>query len=132
MLNYSLLAFSDIAFLAILPVYLASTPLSLTPRAIGIFIGGMGIVGGILQVFYTATLIERWGAKRVYQASICAIFPLWALFPIAVNVATVNDTSLYPWSIWFLAFIGVILVTAVYIAYSEYSILHFIHSSCPL
>ena len=127
-LNYSLLAFSEISFLAILPIYLASTPLSLTPRAIGTFIGGMGMFGGILQVFCTAKWIDRWGAKRVYQVSICAIFPLWALFPIAITVATRDDTNRYPWSLWFLAFIGLFLVTAVYTAYSEYSKLDFMHS----
>lgn len=88
--------------------------------------------GGILQVFCTAKLMDRWGPKRVYQVSICAIFPLWTLFPIAVSVATIGDTDSYPWSIWFIAFIGLILVTAVYTAYSEYSTLHFIHSSRPL
>ena len=126
-LNYSLLALSDISFLAILPIYLASTPLSLTPRAIGALIGGMGMFSGILQVFCTAKLIDRWGAKRVYQVSICAIFPLWALFPIAVSVATRDDTDRYPWSLWFLAFIGLILVAAMYTAYSEYSKLDSIH-----
>jgi hypothetical protein len=87
-LNYSLLALPRFPSPPFFPVYLASTPLSLTPRAIGILIGGMGIFNGIFQALCTAALVERWGAKRVYQVSICAFFPLWALFPIAVSMAT--------------------------------------------
>ena len=110
-------------YCAILPVHLALTPLSLTLRATGTFIGGlgMGMSGGILQVFCTARSIDRWGAKRVYQVLICTIFPLWVSFPIAVSASTKDDTDRYPWSLWFLAFIGLISVTAVNTAYSEYS-----------
>ena len=121
-LNYSLLALTEISFTAILPIYLASTPLSLTPRTIGILIGSMGIFNGVFQVVYTAALVERWGAKRVYQVSICAFFPLWALFPVAANIATTFDTDFsYPWSLWFLTCIGVVLATVMAMSFSEHS-----------
>ena len=82
------------------PIHLASTPLSLTPRAIGILSGSMGIFDGIFQAVYTAALIERWSTKRVYQASVCAFFPLWALSPVAVNIATSVETDFsYPSSL---------------------------------
>jgi hypothetical protein len=68
--------------------------------------GGMGIFSGIFQVLYTAALVERLGAKRLYQVAICAFFPLWALFPIAVSMATANDPDSHPRRIWLLAVVG--------------------------
>ena len=121
-LNYSLLALTEISFTAILPVYLASTPLSLTPRAIGILFGSMGIFNGIFQAVCTAALVERWGAKRVYQASVCAFFPLWVLFPVAVNITNTVETDLsYPWGLWFLTCIGVVLATVMEMSFSKHS-----------
>ena len=119
-LNYALLALIDISFTAILPVYLASSPLSLTPRAIGFSIGGMGVFNGIFQALFTAALVERWGAKRIYQVSIFAFFPLWALFPIAVRLAATHDSDLYPWSLWLVACAGVVLVTVMAMSFSEH------------
>lgn len=118
-LNYSLLALSEISFTAILPVYLASTPLSLTPRAIGILMGSMGIFNGIFQAVCTAALVERWGTKRVYQISICAFFPLWTLFPMAVSMATTDDTGSYPWGLWLLTCIGVMFTTVMDMSFSK-------------
>jgi hypothetical protein len=106
------------SFLSILPIYLASTPLSLTPRAIGIFMRGMGIFNGAFQILCTSALVKRWGAKRMYQVAICAYFPLWALFPIAVSTASADY---YPWSAHLLACIGVMLVAAADISFSKHS-----------
>jgi hypothetical protein len=119
-LNYSLLALSEISLTAIIPVYLASSPLSLTPWAIGVFMGGMGIANGVFQALCTAALVERWGAKRIYQVAICAFFPLWALFPLAVNVASATDAGPHQWTVWLLAVIGVVLVTIVEMSFSAY------------
>jgi hypothetical protein len=120
-LNLSLLALSDMSFSAILPLYLASTPLSLTPRAIGISMGGMGIYNGVFQVLCTAPLVERWGAKRAYQFAICAFLPLWALFPMAASLASVDGGNSYPWALWLLAALGVILVPIVDMSFSKNS-----------
>ena len=118
-INYMLLALSDIYLGAIFPVYIASAPLSLTPRAIGIFSGAMGIFGSTFQVLWAAKLVERWGAKRIYQLSICASFPFCALFPIAVKMATDDDTN--SWSLWLLACIGGILGPVKSMAFSKRS-----------
>jgi len=117
-LNYSLLALCQISLLALLPIYLASTPLPLTPRAIGVFMGGMGIFNGTFQILCTSALVKRWGAKRMYQVSICAYFPLWALFPIAFSTASADY---HPWSLHLLACIGVMLVTASDMSFSKHS-----------
>ena len=120
-LNYSLVSLAEIFYLAILPVYLASTPLSLTPRAIGVFMGGMGIFNGVFQLLCTAPLVERWGAKRVYQVGICAYFPLFALFPIAVGIATTDGVDSHPWRLWLLALVGVMLQAVMDMSFSKHS-----------
>ena len=124
-INYMLLALCETYLVTILPVYLASAPLSLTPREIGIFTGGMGIVGGAFQVLWTAKLVERWGAKRIYQLSICAFFPLCALFPIAVSMATDGDTKSWSWNLWLPACIGLMLVPVKSMAFSKRSSLQY-------
>ena len=116
-LNYSLLSLCEISFLAILPIYLASTPLSLTPREIGIFMVGMGISSATSQILCTSAVVKRWGAKRMYQVSICAYFPLWMLLPIAVSMASAD----YPlWSVHLLACVGVILMATADMAFSKH------------
>jgi uncharacterized PurR-regulated membrane protein YhhQ (DUF165 family) len=119
-LNYSLLALSDISFVVVLPIYLASSPLSLTPGAIGVFFGGIGIFSGAFQVLCTAALVERWGAKRVFQVAVCGYFPLWMLLPIAVSVVGADDPGSYSWRMWLLAGIGVVLIPIVSMSFSEY------------
>lgn len=130
-LNYSLLALTEISLTAILPIYLASTPLSLTPRAIGIFMGGLGIFNGIYQVSCTAALVERYGAKRVYQISLCAFFPLWVSFPTAVSMTAADSTQSYPWTVWLLACVGVLLVTVMDMSFSTHSCLQWLYPVDP-
>ena len=110
------------SFTTILPVYLVLTPLSIGPRAFGIIIGNMGIFSSIFQAVCTTALVERWGAKRVYQASVCAFFPLWDLFPVVVKIATTAEIDfLYPRSLWFLACIGVVFATVMEMSFSKHS-----------
>jgi hypothetical protein len=120
-LNYSLFALSEISFAVILPIYLASSPLSLTPGAIGVFLGGIGIFSGVFQVLCTSALVERWGAKRVFQVGVCAYFPLWTLLPIVTSVVATDGTGSYSWRVWVLAVIGVVLVPITMMSYSKYS-----------
>ena len=116
-LNYSLLSLCEISILAILPIYLASSPLSLTPREIGIFMVGTGISSATSQILCTNAAVKQWGAKRMYQVSICAYFPLWMLLPIAVSMASAD----YPlWCLHLLACIGVILMATADMAFSKH------------
>ena len=82
--------------------------------------GGMGIFDGTFQILCTSALVKRWGAKRMYQIAICAYFPLWALFPIAVSTVS---THYYPWSVYLFACVGVMLVTVANMSFSKHSIL---------
>ena len=86
-LNYALLASTEIFFTAILPVYLVSTPVSLTPGAI-VLIGSLGIFNGIFQAVCTAALL-------IIYCIYCIIFlmPLECQWPSSSSRPCVNPTT---------------------------------------
>ncbi|EJC99920.1 MFS general substrate transporter [Fomitiporia mediterranea MF3/22] len=92
---YALLAFVDIAFRALQPVFFA-TPRSLgglgiPPHTIGIFLSCFGIANGFFQVGFFARLVKRLGNKRVYLIGITASIPIFALFPVMSAVVHAED-----------------------------------------
>ena len=83
--NYGALALANIAFFALVPLFLA-TPialggLGLPPSTIGVILGGLGLVDGTLQALLFSKAIDRWGAKRVFQVGMLVLIPLYTLFP---------------------------------------------------
>ena len=67
--NYAVLAIVEIAYLALQPLFLA-TPielggLGLPPPTIGIILGTFGVLNGFFQAMFFATLMDRWGPKRL-------------------------------------------------------------------
>ncbi|KAH9855870.1 MFS general substrate transporter [Lenzites betulinus] len=84
--NYAALALLDIAFVALLPLFLA-TPvplggLGLAPPAIGLILGGFGLLNGTLQALVFAPLVSWLGARRVFRQGLLMFVPLFALFPV--------------------------------------------------
>ncbi|KAH7345487.1 major facilitator superfamily domain-containing protein [Rhizoctonia solani] len=69
-MNYACLAFSDIAYLSLLPVVFAVSVkdggLNFSPRTIGLILGLQGIVTGLFQVLFFAPLHRRFGNKKLY------------------------------------------------------------------
>ncbi|KAI0350597.1 MFS general substrate transporter [Trametes cingulata] len=87
--NYGALALVEVAFIAILPLYL-STPIELgglgfDPPAIGLMLGTLGILNGGFQALFFAKLMDRWGPKRLFQQGLLTFIPLFLLFP-AMNL----------------------------------------------
>ncbi|KAI0740956.1 MFS general substrate transporter [Earliella scabrosa] len=83
--NYGALALVNIAFFALVPLFLA-TPialggLGLLPSTIGVILGGLGLVDGTLQALLFSKTIDRWGAKRVFQVGMLVLIPMYTLFP---------------------------------------------------
>lgn len=84
--NYGTLAFLEIAMLALIPLFYSSPieygGLGLHPSAIGMLMGAYGLASGFFQVFYFASVVKRWGVKRVFVAGITAFLPIYLLFPV--------------------------------------------------
>ncbi|KAI0351304.1 MFS general substrate transporter [Trametes cingulata] len=87
--NYGVLSLVEIAFLALLPLFLA-TPielggLGLDPPTIGIILGTFGVLNGLIQALLFAKLMDIWGPKRMFQQGLLMFVPLYLLFP-AMNL----------------------------------------------
>ncbi|CEL60266.1 putative peptide/nitrate transporter At3g43790 OS=Arabidopsis thaliana GN=ZIFL2 PE=2 SV=2 [Rhizoctonia solani AG-1 IB] len=76
--NYAALAFTDIAYLALLPVMFAVSVkgggLGFNPRSIGLILGLQGITTGFVQVCLFAPLHRRFGSKKILVTGYFAIF----------------------------------------------------------
>jgi hypothetical protein len=84
--NYAMLAFLDVSFRALLPLFL-STPaylggLEFAPSSIGSWLAFFGIMDGVFQVFFFAKIVDRLGPKRVFCMSVSCYAPVMVMFPI--------------------------------------------------
>lgn len=99
--NYGLLALLEIAYLAIMPLFLA-TPIEFgglgqSPAIIGTIMGAFGIGNGIFQAAVFAKVVGRAGPKRLFMAGM-SLFPfLFAFFPIINSVARKQGISTLVW-----------------------------------
>lgn len=84
--NYGCLAFLEIAFLALLPLFYSSPieygGLNLSPSTIGTILGIFGLVNGVFQAFFFAKLVRRWGAKNLFFVGMSSFLPIFLLFPV--------------------------------------------------
>jgi MFS family permease len=84
--NYGSLAFLEMGFSALLPLFY-SVPvelggLSLSTPIIGLCLGAFGLANGIIQALFFAKLIDIWGPKRIYMAGVTGYLVIFAMFPI--------------------------------------------------
>jgi MFS family permease len=84
--NYAMLAFLDIALLALLPLFF-STPnylggLEFSPSSIGLCLALFGVVDGFFQALFFAKIVDRFGPKRVFCFSVSCFAPVMVVFPI--------------------------------------------------
>ncbi|KAG0700122.1 major facilitator superfamily domain-containing protein, partial [Suillus ampliporus] len=102
--NYATLAFLDVSFRALLPLFL-STPaylggLGLAPYYIGSWLAFCGIVDGVFQALFLAKIVDRIGAKRFFCVSVSCFVPLMVTFPIISWLVRargiVDHTIIYP------------------------------------
>ncbi|KAG2039615.1 major facilitator superfamily domain-containing protein [Suillus americanus] len=68
--NYAMLAFLDVSFRALLPLFL-STPtylggLGFAPSSIGSWLAFFGIIDGVFQAVFFAKIVDRLGPKRLF------------------------------------------------------------------
>lgn len=122
--NYGLLALTEMAYWAILPIYLALPPVSLEPRIIGLLFGTVGLVNGIFQVTVAPWMIERWGIKRMYQVGVTMFIPLWIILPVAESIveqAMENGVESLKdiWSLWALTMLGLVGLILMDMAWSK-------------
>ncbi|EMD34052.1 hypothetical protein CERSUDRAFT_117561 [Gelatoporia subvermispora B] len=112
--NYGALALLDIAYLALLPLFLA-TPiefggLGMNPATIGTVLGSFGLMNGSFQALFFAKFVDRWGPKRVFMAGMTSFIPLFILPPIINMVARRDGITALVWTLLAVQlFIGIIM-----------------------
>ncbi|KAI0714269.1 MFS general substrate transporter [Cerioporus squamosus] len=116
--NYAALAFLEIAYRAIQPLFF-STPvelggLGLPPSTIGLVLGSFGIMDGIFQALFFAKFVERWGPKRVFQVGMSMFVVLFALYPILNILARTDGMSCYVWGLVILQLAVLVIVDMSY------------------
>ncbi|KAG1774830.1 major facilitator superfamily domain-containing protein [Suillus placidus] len=84
--NYAMLAFLDVSFRVILPLFF-STPthlggLGFDPATIGSWMALFGITDGVFQALFFARIVDWIGPKRLFCISVSCYAPLMAMFPI--------------------------------------------------
>ncbi|KAF8969098.1 major facilitator superfamily domain-containing protein [Flammula alnicola] len=102
--NYVVLAFLNISFGALLPLFLAMPleigGLHLQPPSIGLIIGSYGAGGAIFQAFFFARTVRYFGERRVFIASIATYLAVFLLLPTINRVAQLFGQQSYAvWSL---------------------------------
>lgn len=123
--NYVALAFLNIAFSALFPLFLAMPieigGLDLPPATIGYIMGAYGAGTGLFQFFFFAKIIRRLGERQIFINGMIAFAPLFALFPIINIIARQSGLSIVVWS--GIAIICV-LATVMDMSYGMYAFVH--------
>ncbi|KAF8824811.1 hypothetical protein HHX47_DHR7000044 [Lentinula edodes] len=96
--NYVALAFLNISFNALLPLFLAMPlnigGLGLPPSAIGYIMGGYGAATGIFQFFWFAKINRMLGEKRVVVAQNFGVYALvWVMIAFTMMLAVIMDMA---------------------------------------
>ena len=120
--NYGMLGLVEIGFFVLLPLFYSSPieigGLGLPPPTIGTFLAIFGIVNGTIQTLFSAKIIGRFGAKKVFCSAVLCFYPLIVLFPITSAVVIVQG-KVGP-IIWVLLVVQLIFMVFMYLAYSAY------------
>ncbi|ESK95906.1 member of major facilitator superfamily multidrug- dha1 sub-family [Moniliophthora roreri MCA 2997] len=129
--NYVALAFLNIAFNALLPLFL-HTPiplggLNLPPSIIGYVLGAYGCVTGLFQAAFFARIIHWLGERRIFVNGVASFIGLFAIMPIISVFAKAWGGN--NWTVW--ALIGCILVLAVIMDMAYGAIFMFVTASAP-
>ena len=61
--------------------------LNLSPPTIGYIIGSYGAASAIFQAIYFASIVRRWGERRVFIAAMSTFLPVFLLLPLINFVA---------------------------------------------
>ncbi|THU83159.1 MFS general substrate transporter [Dendrothele bispora CBS 962.96] len=128
--NYVVLAFLNIAFNALLPLFM-SMPLkigglNLPPSMIGYIMGSYGAATGIFQFFFFSKIIRYLGERRVFLNGMMTFPILFALFPLMSLIAKNYGINFIIWM-----GIALIIVLGIFMDMAYGAIFMYITASAP-
>ena len=123
--NYTALAFVEISFFCLFPLFCAM-PVSIgglgfSPPRIGYIMGSYGVFTGIFQFTFFARIISWIGEKRIYTNGLISTFALFVLMP-CMNLLARNGAR-EEW-VWILMGMVIVAWTAMDMAFGMHSV-HF-------
>ncbi|KAF8718255.1 hypothetical protein AX14_012063 [Amanita brunnescens Koide BX004] len=128
--NYATLAFLEIMFISLLPLFMAMPielgGLGFTPMAIGYILGTVGIWMGLFSVLFLARLLRRFGERRLFIVAILAFSVDFVMLPLINIVARQTGVT---WIVWCLLAFSLSLLPIMVMGYS--CIFIFITASSP-
>jgi len=128
--NYVTLAFMEIMFISLLPLFMAMPielgGLGFTPMAIGYVLGTVGIWSGIFSMLFLAKLHRRFGERRVFIVGMLGFSVNFTMLPLINIVAHRTGVT---WVVWCLLTFSLSLVPVMDACYS--CIFIFITASSP-
>lgn len=116
-INFGFLAFLEISFSALVPLFLSST-VQLSPASIGMVLGIMGLVNGLMQIAFFVPMHSMLGTRNLMTLGVCAFVVLFATFPMISRSVTRNDGRL-GMDGWFWLALQVIMCPLENMAFSE-------------
>ncbi|KAF5358806.1 hypothetical protein D9758_008547 [Tetrapyrgos nigripes] len=128
--NYVVLGFLNIAFNALLPLFM-SMPLNIgglnfPPSTIGYIMGSYGAATGIFQFFFFSKIIRYLGERRVFLNGMMTLPIMFALFPIMSLVAKNYGINFIIWIA-----IALISILSILLDMSYGAIFMYITASAP-
>ena len=83
--NYGIIGLLDIIAEAVIPLVWSTSVeyggLGMSPASIGLWMAGYGFMNGVFQFIAFPPIVECFGPRRVFIASILFFFPLYIIFP---------------------------------------------------
>jgi hypothetical protein len=118
--NYVTLAFMEIMFISLLPLFMAMPielgGLGFTPMAIGYVLGTVGIWSGIFSMLFLAKLHRRFGERRVFIVGMLGFSVNFTMLPLINIVAHRTGVT---WVVWCLLTFSLSLVPVMDACYSK-------------
>jgi hypothetical protein len=121
MVNYALLALTDVSFVVLLPVFL-STPISngglgMPPYLVGVCLSGYGIANGAISILFFVPFNRRFGTRAILWTCEAAFIVCYAFFPVMNALATAHDGLNI--AVWIVLVIQLALATLPSMAFSK-------------
>lgn len=118
--NYMVLAFLNISFCALLPLFLAMPVglggLGFNPPVIGSIIASYGLITGIFQVLFFSKIVRYSGVRFVFLIGMYSFLPAYVALPMMnIYARRFGVTTM----IWFVIAIVLVLMTLVETSYGS-------------
>jgi hypothetical protein len=101
--NYMVLAFLDISFHALLPLFLTMPVelggLGFSPPLIGSIIGSYGVITGLFQALFFAKIVRSLGERFLFLIGMCSFLPAYMALPIMSVYAQRFGVTIMVWII---------------------------------